>query len=197
MTDPLVAARALARACTARYVDLPLPALAVLIGHLHGVAAAVPPDDRPVLVALVEDGALDGAVRDWATHARPDRAQRALAAAWDAALARERLPGVPLPDLPWPEVLAPDFLEPPSPPAPRRPARPGRTVEPPERSSALAPRRPAPEAPAEPAELARVRARARELQDRAHQAREDAARRLATARRRLLHPATGGSDPAP
>ncbi|GJG84856.1 hypothetical protein tb265_00370 [Gemmatimonadetes bacterium T265] len=106
-------ARAIARACATHFRDLPLPALAVLVGHLDGLADELPPDDRSVLVAPVEDGALEPAVLAWWRQQRRDLARRYLARAWAAALKRDALPFVPLPDVPWPARPAGD-----APPAP-------------------------------------------------------------------------------
>ncbi|GJG86839.1 hypothetical protein tb265_20200 [Gemmatimonadetes bacterium T265] len=95
---------AIARTCTARFPHLPRPALATLVGHLDGLAAALSPDDRSVLVALLAGGGLAPAVRAWWVQRRPALARASLERAWAAELRRQGLPFVSLPDRPWPAL---------------------------------------------------------------------------------------------
>ncbi|GJG89466.1 hypothetical protein tb265_46470 [Gemmatimonadetes bacterium T265] len=101
---PAALRNAVAHAARRGLAGLPGPGAAALLDYLTALAAALPPDDRSVLLALIARGDLTRAARSWCCGRNAPKAHARLDAAWRLALARERLPFVPLPALDWPAL---------------------------------------------------------------------------------------------
>ncbi|GJG86838.1 hypothetical protein tb265_20190 [Gemmatimonadetes bacterium T265] len=101
---PALLRDAVARAAHGGLAGLPGPGAARLLDYLTALVTALPPDDRSVLLALIARGDLARAARSWCCGRNAPKAHARLDAAWRAALARERLPFVPLPALDWPAL---------------------------------------------------------------------------------------------